>query len=199
MTLFYAQRAVARAISAILSPPLTAGCMSILLISGMQAPPNHRVLWLSICLTFATCLPMLFVGFLVARKKVDGWYIAVRSRRLIPLLVSSTSCFAGFILLRAACAPPPMCAFLLGYGVLGLLAAAVNTRWKISLHCAGVFGPLAMLHHLIGPSVLYWLPVPLAVSWARLVLGAHSVTEVVAGCGTGFLVMWGVVALYLAA
>lgn len=198
MTLFYAQRAVARTISAILSPPLAAGGLSILLISRMQAPLNHRVWWLSICLTFATCLPVLFVGLLVARKKVDGWHIAVRSRRLIPLLVSSSSCFAGFTLLRAAGAPPPMSAFLLSYGVLGLLAAAVNTRWKISLHGAGVFGPLAMLHHLIGLSVLYWLPVPLAVSWARLVLGVHSGPEVVAGCGTGFLVVWVVVALYLA-
>ncbi len=198
MTQFNAQRAVARIISAIFSPPLAAGGVSILLISRIPAPPNHRIWWLGICLIFATCLPLLYVGFLVARRKVDGFYIAARSRRLIPLLVSSTSCFAGFILLRASGAPPPLSAFLLSYVVLGLLAAAANTRWKISLHGAGAFGPLAMLHHLIGPSVLYWLPVPLAVSWARMVLGAHSLPEVVAGCGTGFLVVWVVVALYLA-
>ncbi|MDE2998786.1 MAG: hypothetical protein OXU79_06870 [Gemmatimonadota bacterium] len=199
MTLFSAQRAVARTISALFSPPLAAGGMSILLISRIPAPLVHRVGWLCICLVFATCVPVLYVGFLVASGKVDGYYIAVRSRRLIPLLASSASCLAGFILLRVADAPPALSAFLLSYVVLGLLAAAANTRWKISLHGAGVFGPLAMLHHLIGPSALFWLPVPLAVSWARMVLGAHSLPEVVAGCGIGFLVVWVVVALYAAA
>ena len=159
----------------------------------------HRVGWLGICLIFATCLPMLYVGFLVARKKVDGFYIADRSRRLVPLLVSSASCFVGYILLRATGAPPPMSAFLLSYVALGLLAAATNTLWKVSLHGAGVCGPLAMLHHLIGPSVVYGLAVPLAVSWARVVLGAHSLPQVAAGCGMGFLVVWVVAALYLAA
>lgn len=193
-----AKRAVARTITALFSPPLAAGGMTILLISRVTAPPVHRVGWLAIALLFVTCLPMLYVGVLVARKKVDGFYIADQSRRLMPLLVSSASCLAGFALLRTTGAPSPLCAFLLSYVVLGLLAAATNTRWKISLHGAGAFGPLAMLHHLIGPSVLYWLPVALAVSWARMVLGAHSLPEVVAGCGTGFLVVWVVVALYLA-
>lgn len=199
MTLFYAQRAVARIISAIFSPPLAAAGMSILLISRIPAPLLHRVWWLSICLIFATCVPMLYVGFLVARKKVDGFYIADRSRRLIPLLVSSASCLVGFIMLRAIGAPPSLSAFLLSYAVLGLLAAAANTQWKISLHGAGVCGPLAMLHHLFGPSAIYWLPLPLAVSWARMALGAHSLPEVAAGCGIGFLFVWVVAALYLAA
>ena len=194
-----AQRAVARIISALFSPPLAAGGMSILLISRVTAPPVHRVGWLAIALLFVTCLPMLYVGVLVARKKVDGFYISERSSRLMPLLVSSSSCLAGFVLLRAAGAPPPLSAYLLSYVVLGLVAAAANTQWKISLHGAGAFGPMAMLHHLIGPSVLYWLPVPLAVSWARVVLRAHSLPEVAAGCGTGFLVVWVVAALYLAA
>ena len=181
------------------SPPLAAGGTSVLLITGIPAPLVHRVGWLSVCLLFATCLPILYVGFLVARRKVDGYYIAVRSRRLIPLLVSSASCLVGYILLRAAGAPPPLSAFVLSYVVLGLLAAATNALWKISLHGAGVCGPLAMFHHLIGPSVVYWLPVPLAVCWARIVLDAHSFPQVAAGCAMGFLVVRVVAALCLPA
>ena len=49
--------------------------MSILLISRVTAPPIQRVGWLGIALLFVTCLPMLYVGVLVARKKVDGFYI----------------------------------------------------------------------------------------------------------------------------
>lgn len=191
------QRAVARTISALFSPPLAAGGMSILLISGVTAPPVHRVGWLAISLLFVTCLPMLYVGVLVARKKVDGFYIADQSSRLMPLLVSSASCVAGYVLLRAAGAPPPLSAFMLSYVVLGLAAAATNARWKISLHGAGVCGPLAMIHHLFGLSAIYWMPLPLAVSWARMVLGAHSLPQVAAGCGIGFVVVRVVTAVYL--
>lgn len=197
MTTICAQRAVARTISALFSPPLAAGGMSILLIDGIPAPLVHRVGWLGISLLFVTCLPLLYVGVLVARRKVDGFYIADRSRRLMPLLVSSASCFSGFILLRATGAPPQLSAFLLSYGVLGLLATATNARWKISLHGAGVCGPLAMLHLLLGLPAVYWLPVPLAVSWARIALGAHSPPQVAAGCGMGFLVVRVVAAVYM--
>ena len=192
-----AQRAVARTLSALFNPPLAAGGMSILLISRVTAPPVHRVGWLGIALLFVTCLPMLYVGVLVASKKVDGFYISERSSRLMPLLVSSSSCLAGFVLLRATDAPPPLSAFLLSYVVLGLVAAATNARWKISLHGAGVCGPLAMLHHLLGLSTVYWLPVPLAVSWARMALGAHSFPQIAAGCGIGFVVVRVVTAMYL--
>ncbi len=197
MTLLCVQRVVARTISAVLSPPLAAAGVSFLLIFRLTAPLTHRAGWLSICLVFATCLPTLYVGLLVARKEVDGFYIAIRSRRRTPLLVSSASCFAGFVLLWATDAPPPVSAFLLSYAVLGLIAAGTNARWKISLHAAGMFGPLAMLHHLLGTSAIYWLPLPLAVSWARIVIGAHSIPQVAAGCGMGYLVVRVVAALYM--
>ena len=199
MTLLCDQRVVARTISAVLSPPLAAAGMSILLICRPPAPLIHRAGWLSISLLFATCLPTLYVGLLVARKEVDGFFITIRSRRLKPLLMSSASCFVGFVLLRSTDAPPQVSAFMLSYVVLGLIAAGTNPRWKISLHAAGVCGPLAMLHHLLGPSAIYWLPLPLAVSWARIVLGAHSFPQVAAGCGMGFLVVWVVAALYMTA
>ncbi len=196
MTLLCAQRVVARAISAVLSPPLAGAGMSILLISGFRAPMLHRAGWLGICLLFVTCLPTLYVGLLVARKEVDGFFIAIRSRRQTPLLVSSASCFAGFLLLRATNAPPSVTAFLLSYAMLGLVAAGMNARWKISLHAAGVCGLLAMLQHLPGTSAIYWLPLPIAVSWARIVLGAHSIPQVAAGGGMGYLVVRVVAALY---
>ena len=198
MTRLYVQQVVARTISAVLSPPFAAAGLSILLICRLPAPLVHRAGWLGICLLFATCLPTLYVGFLVARKVVDGFYITIRSRRRKPLLVSSASCFAGFVLLWTTDAPPMVSALMLSYVVLGLVAAGTNARWKISLHAAGLCGPLAMLHHLLGPSSVYWLPLPVAVCWARIVLGAHTYPQVLAGCGMGFLVVWTVAAVYMA-
>lgn len=199
MRRFHARQVVARTLSAVFSPPLAAAGLLTMLIWRLPAPTMQRAGWLGAGLLFATCLPTLYVGLLVARREVDGFYIAVRSRRRKPLLVSSASCLAGFVVLWATDAPPLISGFLLGCFFLGLVAAWTTVRWKISLHAAGVCGPLAMLHLLLGPSSVYWLPLPLAVCWARVVIGAHSMRQVAAGCGVGFVVVWVVAAIYLAA
>ena len=197
MRRIHARQVAARTLSAVFSPPLAAAGLLTMMICRLPAPPMQRAGWLAAGLLFATCLPTLYVGLLVARREVDGFYIAVRSHRQKPLLVSSASCLAGFVVLWATGAPPPIPGFLLGCFFLGLIAAWTNVRWKISLHAAGVCGTMAMLHLLLGPSSVYWLPLPLAVCWARVVIGAHSMRQVAAGCGVGFVVVWVVAFMYM--
>ena len=109
---------------------------------------------------------------------------------LLALAGMATSWTAG-----AEYGPIPAIAGLLVLNVL--MAAAINERFKISLHvaaAAGLFSFLTALHLISGrpipggPWVLgtTLLLVPLLM-WARMADGAHSRHEVVAGCLFGLL------------
>lgn len=67
------------------------------------------------------------------------------------------------------------------YLVETLLHMAVNTRWKISIHSAGIAGPTTFLVATLGAcfAVLYLLLIP--VYAARKKLRAHTDAQLVAG------------------
>jgi len=97
------------------------------------------------------------------------------------MLVASASCTVGLAFLLRSAAPRQVWVLMLCYVVNMLLAVAITTRWQISVHAMGVWSPLAALTFLFGPSALWLVPVPVAVSWARVALGAHSIAQVAVG------------------
>ena len=145
---------------------------------------------MGIGLVFGVVLPVSYVGLLVLRRDVRGFFIPERKKRARPMFVGIASYSIGFGLLRAFSAPRDLETLMLCYALNGALVALLTLRWKVSLHAVGVWGPLAALVFLFGPRALFLLPLPIAVSWARVTLRAHSTTEVLAGGGVGFGSTW---------
>ena len=78
--------------------------------------------------------------------------------------------------------------------VQGTIAFLVTMRWKISLHAMGLWACFAIVIALYGSSG-WWAVVPAGlVSWARLVLRAHSVSQIlvgsIVGAGVTFLIFF---------
>lgn len=175
------RQALAGGISGVANPPFVAAAAFALAIFGLDEPPARAVVLLGICLVFATVLPTAYVGVLLTRGKIDRFFISERAARLHPLLVVSTICLAGTALLWRASAPLHVQALMLCYAVNGLLAAVCSLRWKVSLHAMGSWMPLSALIFLFGLRGLMLVPLPIAVSWARIELGAHTPAQVLAG------------------
>ncbi len=72
----------------------------------------------------------------------------------------------------------------LGYVCVTLILMIIDVFWKISVHCAGVAGPIAALSYVFGIIVapLFLLLVPL--SWARVALKEHTFKQTLVGCCT---------------
>jgi len=191
------RQALAGGISGVANPPLVAAAAFALTIYGLDEPPAHAVVLLGICLVFGTFLPTAYVGVLLARGKVERFFIPERAARLHPLLVVSAICLAGLALLWRASAPPHVQALMLCYAANGMLAAACSLRWQVSLHAMGVWMPLGALIFLFGLRGLMLAPVPIAVSWARIELGAHTPAQVLAGAALAFFSAWLLLGLVL--
>ena len=71
----------------------------------------------------------------------------------------------------------------------GLLVVLVITRfWKVSIHCATAGGLLGVFLALFGPWALLGIAPLALIAWSRVVLDAHTWTQVAVGAGMGFLI-----------
>ena len=183
------QRAATGA-SGVLNPLLVAAGVLVYLICRSGNESENQGTLLAVSLAFGVILPIAYIGLLVLRGDVRGFFIPVRERRLRPMLVGIASYSLGFGLLRAVSAPRELETLMLCYAVNGLLVTVLTLRWKVSLHAVGAWGPLAALVFLFGPGALFLVPLPVAVSWARVALGVHSTAEVLAGGVMGFASTW---------
>ena len=91
----------------------------------------------------------------------------------------------GYIILTLIDATPMMrwgaASFLGGSSLVWL----ISRHWKISIHAAGVGGGTVILL-VTGGSGLWPVAIaPVAVGWARLQLGAHTLWQLVAGIALG--------------
>ena len=65
------------------------------------------------------------------------------------------------------------------------VATLVTLFWKVSLHAAVAGGTIAVLWRVFGPAALALTPLVGLLAWARVAVGAHSPSQVVAGIGLG--------------
>ena len=86
--------------------------------------------------------------------------------------------------------------FMVGSAITVLVMAAINLKWKISAHMAGIGGVIALIYqiHVQGLSAfdLLWLlclSIIIAglLGSARLALKQHDIWQILAGAVVGFL------------
>ena len=191
--------ALARGISSLVNPPAVAAGLFLALVYGRSdlAGPSH--LLAGICLFWGVALPTGYVWMLTARGRVEGLFIPQHRDRRGPLSFGSASFLLGSVTLWSVSAPPALLVLMICYAVNGLALVGLSFRWKISLHAVGTWGPLAALFYLFGPQALVLSPVPVAVCWARVETGAHTLRQVFAGGALSLGLTLGIFTLILGA
>jgi membrane-associated phospholipid phosphatase len=74
-----------------------------------------------------------------------------------------------------------MLVIALAYLCVASTTFMITLVWKISAHTAGVAGPITALVFVFGPSVLPLHILSVVMVWSRVKLGAHTLTQAVAG------------------
>jgi membrane-associated phospholipid phosphatase len=106
------------------------------------------------------------------RRTRTPWYAAIEACYASGLLV-----FAPF-LLRSW----PLFNLAIVSTLLNGLCTIVNLYWKISAHAAGSAGPATGIALVFGWWTLFiTVPIVVAIAWSRVVLGKHSISQVVWG------------------
>ena len=172
---------LARTISILVNPPAVAAGLFLALVYGRSDLAGTSHLLAGICLFWGAVLPTGYVWMLTARGRVEGLFIPQYRDRRGPLSFGSASFLLGSVALWWVSAPPALLVLMICYAVNGLALLGLSFRWKVSLHAVGTWGPLAALLYLFGPQALVLSVVPVAVCWARVETGAHTLRQVFAG------------------
>ena len=109
-----------------------------------------------------------------------------KDERTMPFFVSVLFYTAGLIIMVFAKINPVSIGFWFCYISNTLVVILINKHWKISVHAAGVAGPVAALTFAFGGAGLWFSVIIAAVGWARVKLKCHTLAQVAAGALLGF-------------
>ena len=177
-------------VSRVLNPVIVLGVVIVLVSFEASGSGTWIVLCVLIALFFTVFAPWGVVLYMRRRGEISELFIPKRHDRLRPLLFYFASSWVGVGILYLIHAPPALYALMVCVAVQGTIALLITMQWKISLHAMGLWAACGVVIALYGS---WWAVVPAGlVSWARFVLQAHSVSQIlvggIVGAGVAFLI-----------
>ncbi len=157
-------------------------------------PLQYKLIVLGIVYCFTILTPTITI-FLF--RKINGFAsqeLSERKKRYIPILLTIISYVFCLLMMRRLNIPWYMTGIILASLVVSVICIIVNIKWKLSEHMAGIGGIIAGLisfSALFGYNPVAWLCMFILIAGilgsARIVLGHHSLGEVLFGFIIGFL------------
>ena len=185
---------MARLVTEVMSPVVL--IVFVTLIVAVHSAGVARGLGLGlVAIFFAGGLPYGFVLIGVRRGQLTDHHVSRREQRPRIMAVALASVAAGLLVLHWLDAPRTFLALVAAI-VAGLVVAlAVTSFWKISIHAAAAAGTMASLAILVSPWWLLLAPVVVLTGWARVVIRDHTPAQVSVGAIVGAAVAAGVLLL----
>ncbi len=170
-------------VSNIVSPPLY--LLAITFLATISIPDGPVWGWVMTRTVFAILLPLAYLVRLYRVGAVSDLELNRRMERIRPLGASLTGALISLALLEWGQAPlvlvlaAGLC--LLQTGVFLL----ITLWWKISAHALTATGLAVMSLFAIGIAAMPVIFPALLVAWSRVHLGAHTLSQTVAGATLG--------------
>lgn len=162
--------------------PIFLNVLTFLLV-GYHATATHLrgVLWAFACIAAMTVPTTLFFRYRFRQGAYTDEDISRRDQRTELYLFGMANVLISTAILQFVGLPRPLLALLIAALLIGLFGVTINLFWKISVH-AGSVASAATVASLYTPElgVALWLGA-LAVGWARVRTGNHTLMQVVAG------------------
>lgn len=161
-------------------------------------PLKYKLIVLGVVYCFTILTPTITI-FLF--RKINGFALqdlSERKKRYVPILLTIISYVFCLLMMQRLNLPWYMTGVILVSLLVSVACIVANLRWKLSEHMAGVgavLGGLVSFSALFGYNPVAWLCLFILIAgWlgsARIILGHHSLTEVLAGFVVGLLIsMW---------
>ena len=160
--------------------------------SSVFTPPVLRrgLLLGGVASLFAGGIPYAVLATGVRRGRFTDMHLSRREERPVMMAIGLASVTIGLGLMVLLDAPRELFA-LVGAMVAGVaVALVVSAFWKISIHTSVTAGSATILALVFGPWALVLTPLVIAVAWARVRLGAHTVSQVLVGAAVGAAVAY---------
>ena len=170
--------------------------LGLFLFSYLRIMPMvYKLIVLGIVYCFTILTPVVTI-FLF--RKINGFDIqelTERKKRYVPILLTIISYVFCLLMMRKLNIPWYMTGIILTALIVSVICMIVNLKWKLSEHMAGmggVIGGLVSFSALFGYNPVAWLCVFILIAGvlgsARILLGHHTLGEVLGGFTVGLLV-----------
>ncbi len=172
---------VARLVSNILAPS-SISLPFILLVALYHAQSTRdALLYGFVTLFFLSVGPLLYIMICVRLGKLSDVEVTRRAERAGPFLFGITSVALGWLALALLHGPRNLQTVLIITWVSGIVMMVTTLWWKISIHASSMGGAVTVLTALFGGVMLPTFALLVLVSWSRVVLRRHTVSQVIAG------------------
>ena len=188
---------VARMVSAVFTPfsiPFLAFLILFLFSYLSIMPIQYKLIVLGIVYCFTIMIPVLAIFIF---KKINGFSaqeLGERKKRYVPFFLTITSYVFCLLMMNRLNIPWYMSGIILAALIMMVICIVVNLKWTLSEHMAGagaVIGGLVAFSALFGYNPVWWLCLFILVAGvlgtARIILGHHTLGEVMGGFAVGFI------------
>ena len=178
---------IARHVSNILAPA-TISLPFIVLVAFYKAQ-NQLTAFIYACITlfFLSVGPLLYIIIGVRLGKLSDIDVSRRSQRVGPFIFGTISVMIGWLVLILTNGPRNLQTVMVITVFSGIIMMVITFWWKISMHASSLGGVATMLTVLYGAVMLPLFVLLVLVSWSRVVLRRHTVTQVIAGSLAGIV------------
>jgi membrane-associated phospholipid phosphatase len=178
---------IARHVSNILAPA-TISLPFILLVAFYHAQDQlSALIYACITLFFLSVGPLLYIIIGVRLGKLSDIDVSRRSQRAGPFIFGIVSVMIGWLVLTLTNGPRNLQTVMIITVFSGIIMMMITFWWKISMHASSLGGVATTLTVFYGAVMLPLFVLLVLVSWSRVVLRRHTVTQVIAGSLAGIV------------
>ena len=171
----------ARAVSHILAPATISVPMILLVAFYHASSAASALMYAAITLLFASIGPLAYILLGVRLGKLSDADVSKRSERVGPFIFGLVSLCLGWFVLVLTHGPTLLITVMFMAATSGLVMLLITLWWKISMHASSLAGAATILTALYGLAMLPIFALVVLVSWSRVALRRHTVSQVVAG------------------
>ena len=173
----------------------TYGIILLMQLSLSQLfPTSYRLFAIAGTVLFTCILPSLPILFMMKNRQISDIFISKREERTMPYLFSLLAyIFWVLFLWRTLQFPMEFVLLAIGSIVSVVLMVFINLKWKISAHTAGMGGLIGGIFGVafvaaINPVWIITAAIIIAglVAISRILLKAHTLSQVIGGFFLGF-------------
>ena len=189
-------RRSARVISALFTPftiPFVAFLLLFFVSYLRIMPLGYKLIVLGVIYLCTIMMPTLGIYLFQRINKLSPQEMAQRKRRFVPFLLTVFSYLLSFFVMDRLHFLWYMRGIIVAALLMMIICVVANLRWKLSEHAAGtgaVLGGLVAFSALFGYNPVWWLCLVILVAGvvgtARIILGHHTVGEVLGGFAVGY-------------
>ena len=181
---------IAKYVSIIFEPYTVAAITTFLVFLKVGAPDEHKIVWLVAGFLVGALPPILVLIYEKRKGRISDWFMSSRpQRRDVQLAwVLGAAGFTSLALINDL--PRVLLALSLAFFSLSIATTAINAFWKISVHTSMITFATVTLALTYSSFFAVLVVLIVLVLWARIRLGAHTLSQASAGTAVTLLITY---------